>query len=582
VNGSESVKLVFSADTSDLVQSMNAAAQANVKVETSTERAARALKRQGEASDGASRSTRRHKEEARGLGREMGGLGGALDKAATSAKAMVAGYVGFVGIQKVARVVRQEIELTHQAMDRLGQAGRTIDEAAKRLANQRAQAGQRPDYAGAEKDIRSVMEAGRLSDVATAQNILLGANIPWGTPEGKLEVEQAKVIAEFGQRYALKADEVTALPEILNMMQVKTPAETKRTLEQIWAAQQASAESNFGQFVRGVAKMAPGFMAAGSSRETTLTTMVGARGVTPSTELAATLAEQTLRGMYRKDVQEAIAKEKGMGREAWMGQPFEARYSQVGQWIGTQGATPAGQMALGEALPAEQLVRLQAMYSGRSRAFMAEKGALIGGITPDVYEGLAGAYAQTTVAKREEQRSKTARGPVGKATGTRTGYELKTRAYGIVEEIRQGITPEELTPEEAAELRRGFWMMGTNAEVSATAGKVLSKRLQPLAQQAEAAGDIRWQESSGVGLIGKAARPSGYVGTTDVGQQVVEALAALQQMQATGAFVGHSAEQIGRLDTMIAELQGMREKLESIEERGSTRGGENSTQDGFQ
>lgn len=407
---------------------------------------------------------------------------------------MMAGIASVTGavmlIKKAWQLVTTEIEKSHAAQKKLGEASYTMDQAAKAVMNQ---LGGAATVATGRQRISEIMRSGRLADIQQATRIAIAGNVAWGGMGAGTERGLVKTASEFIGRKGLSAEAGGAFIEVLSKMGARTPQEVQRLSEQIFEGFARSQATDISGFIMGLKKAAPEMIAAGAGQETVIAALIRGRAVKASEEEAAQLNRQILMAMQKPKVQKELAKEFGIGREAWLGQDFKTRFMQFGQWVSKYGETPKGQMLLGDVLAGREMGRTRAFFTPEGMEQLRQTRQELQQITAEQYRQESQRYESMAIAGRERQRMNAELDRVRADQMIKKGVDLLLlRAGPMVDLIRAGTTdlPEEIDPGDVGWLRRSLIARDPKKSRQVMAKYLLSRRRWDILWQAEAAGMI--------------------------------------------------------------------------------------------
>lgn len=481
---------------------------------------------------------------------------------------MVMGIASVTGavllIRKAWQLVTTEIERTFAAQKKLGEASYTMDQAAKAVMNQ---LGGAATIATAQGRMTEIMRAGRLADITQATGIAIAGNVAWGGLGEQRERGLVRTASEFIGRKGLSAEAGGAFIEVLGKMGVQTPQEVQRLSEQVFEGFARSQATSVSGYILGLQKAAPEMKAAGASNEMVIAALTRGRAVKASEEEAAQMNRQILMAMQRGNVQKALSKEFGMGREAWLGQDFETRFTQFGQWVSKYGATPRGQMLLGDVLPGRELGRTRAYFAPEGMTQLAQSRQQLQQITAERYQRESQRYAKMGIAGRENQRMLAEIDRVRADQMIKTGADLLLRADPMVDLILAKTTdlPEEIAPGDVPWLRRSMIARDREKSRQVMAKYLLSRRRWDILGRAEAAGMIDvgekpiYQTYGGAGFVPRRQMLRGYETTIEPLMPGGEGFQQMQEdmegMQPGRFTPGFGAAEVGRLIQVLENLE---------------------------
>jgi hypothetical protein len=245
-----------------------------------------------------------------------------------------AAWLGWMGFEKLLDKLIERFQKLNQAVKELNDRSLGILNVGQALEFQTGTVGKQKEWA---IQAAEVQKAGALGDINTAKDMMISADIafaPFGGIKDQKNVELLKSVAPFVGAAQMSGPEVARMFDFAQTANVAPNREGWQDyFAKLQAAYTASKSTSFGEFMTGLQKGLTPYMASGGTFEEGLSTFAGARAVTSSEALAASLLEQISRisgGAYEKPRK---AMEKAMGVD-WSHLSMDQRKDTLLRYVG--------------------------------------------------------------------------------------------------------------------------------------------------------------------------------------------------------------------------------------------------------
>jgi hypothetical protein len=258
-----------------------------------------------------------------------------LNNLKSYATGAIVSMLGLQAIQHIADNLIARFERISAAMRDIYDRSLSLSEVGQRLEFQTGTKGQQRQWAIAAANLQ---KTGGLSDIQTAQQMMISADIAFGAQGGIKNKEIMNMLgdlAPFVGTAQLGPEEITKLFEFAGAAGIQPNAKAyKDYFAKLQAGFTASKATSFGQFMTGLQKGATGYMAMGGSLDEAIAAFSSARAVTANEALAASLLEQVTRlsgGGYEKPRQDIERKMHVKWKDLTMDQRLSTLLDYVGK-----------------------------------------------------------------------------------------------------------------------------------------------------------------------------------------------------------------------------------------------------------
>jgi len=385
------------------------AKEINVHITTETDK--QKVDEYGNAIDSAGKKVSEAGGHAEGASGKMNLLGNAVN----SLKSYLLGFIGISGLWSFFQKWLDYIDKISEAQKELVESTKSLDQAAKSLANQADVQGVPGGVEAARKQILQIQTAGNLGSFEAAEGVAVSAHAAFGTSGQLLTPEQLAIagsVAGFTQRGDVSTSSLGNIFKLLGAMGVKTEQEAQRRLEQLSTAQQISGVGDFDAFMPVAIKSIMPALSAGASPEMAMAQLASALRVLKPSERFASVTDQTSAMLLQPGVAKAI----GGG---FADLPYDQQITAFGQWV----AGSSKQQLMDAGISPEQVGQLKTIYSPAQLPRIQESQERFMRTTEAQFQAKADVWNKTTPGQVEAIEAEAVR-----ARATATPEEQKGQA----------------------------------------------------------------------------------------------------------------------------------------------------------
>jgi len=278
----------------------------------------------------------------------------------------------------------------------------------------------------------ALQEAGGLQSPKVAQQMMISMDLAFakqGGVKNKGVLDLGKELAPFVGAAGLGPEEVSKIFEFAGIAGVKpSPEGYKGYFAKLMAGFTASKATNFGQFMTGLQKGGTAYMTQGGSLGEAISAFSGARAVTSSEELAASLVEQIARmsgGGYEKPRQ---AIEKAL-HVKWEQLPMDRRMGALLEYVQKVPEGKRAQKLTEEGFPAELVTSIGKMVSPEAMGTMAATRQKVAGADTRTIDAMTKSYMGSLLGKSRVEEAKRT-GLVAKEGPQYAGWSERLKTAG--------------------------------------------------------------------------------------------------------------------------------------------------------